>query len=170
MVVLFFLNSSRGCSVYPIFQGFFSAELNFTLLIYIDDFDFNLIAFLNFIAYIFNATITDLRDVNQSIGTWENFYKGTEVDDLFNLAEINSSYLNFLGKVLDKFYRFCCRFGIRLGDGNQTIVIDVDGNSRLVDNFTNDFTARSYDIPNLVFGYHESDNSRCVLVNFIAVS
>ena len=82
------------------------------MLVDINNFDFDLIAFLNFVTNIFDASIADLRDVDESIGTWEDFYKGAEVDYLFNLSEINSSYFNFLCEVLDKFYRFRCGFGI----------------------------------------------------------
>src|SRR2546427_6888787 len=93
------------CSVSVVTAGGFGLEVfvaqhglagQFDLVaVLADAFDHDLLAFLQLVAYVSDATVRDLRNVKQAVSAWEDFDKGAEVYNPAHRAHIGLSDFRF---------------------------------------------------------------------------
>src|SRR5215203_3135448 len=55
----------------------------------------NLLSFFQLVAHVLNTTISDLRDVQQSVRSRKDLHERSEVDDPVHRAEIRLAHLGF---------------------------------------------------------------------------
>ena len=92
-----------------IFQRLFAAEFNLPLLVNIYNFYLDFVTFLDFVRDAFDASVANLRDMNETIRSRKNFYKGAKIDNFLNLAEINLTNFHFLGEIINILDGLVCR-------------------------------------------------------------
>ena len=79
-------------------------------MVYVYNLNFYFVTFLDFVRDAFDTSVANLRNMHETIGSWENFNKGAEIDNFFNLAKINFTNLYFLREIVDILDGFICSF------------------------------------------------------------
>jgi len=86
--------------------------------------------------------------------------KGTKVGGAYHLARIDLADLSLGGECLDARQRLRHGVAVRRGDGDDTIVIDIDADTCLVNDTSDRFAARADQRSNLGDGYRHRGDSR----------
>ena len=84
-----------------------------------------MVTIVQFVADLLHAVLRNLADVQQAIGTGEDFDKRTEVDDAHDLAEIRFTRFSDSADVVDHLDCAVGAFGINGEDLHAAIVLDV---------------------------------------------
>src|ERR1035441_3722689 len=124
--------------------------------------DQNLVAFLQLVADVLDAVLGDLADVQQAVGSREDFHEGPEIHQPHHFAEIGLADFGGGSEVADDLDGLVGAGFIGAGHVNRAIVFDVDLDAGLFDDAANDFAAWSDDVANLIGRNVQRVNSRCV--------
>src|SRR5262249_27077869 len=133
-----------------------------------DAFDQNLLALFQLVADVADAVIGDLRNVEQSFGAGEDLDEGAEIDDAGDGAEVSLAHLDFGRQVANDLHRGLGGLAVRRGDGDSSVVRNVDLRAGLLLDAANDLAAWADDVANLVGVDLHRDDARRVFANLLA--
>src|SRR6202011_5868320 len=109
---------------------------------------------------VFDPPISNLRDVQEAIGTWENLNKSPEIDDSGDRTKIGLADLRLRSEPANAVDGGVGRRTVRGGDRDGTVVLHIDLRTGLFDDGADDLAAGPYDIANLVGIDLYLDNAR----------
>src|SRR5665647_2500282 len=127
--------------------------------------DQDLVAFLQLVANVLNAILGDLADVQQTVGSREDFHESAEIHQAHHFAEIRLADFGGGGEIADDLDRLVRAGFIGAGHVNRAIVFDVDLDAGLFDDAADDFAAWSDHVANLVGRNVQGVDPRCVLAD-----
>src|SRR5213080_82886 len=84
--------------------------------VFADAFDHDLLAFLQLVADVADATVSDLRNVKQAVSTGEDFDKGAEIYNPAHCAHVGLSDFSFCGQAANAIDGSFGGGGISCGD------------------------------------------------------
>jgi len=109
------------------------ADVDAPLLVNFNDLDLQLVADMHNVLHALYAMLCELGDVAKPLFPGEKFYKSAELQEACHAAGINLSDLNVADDVLDHLARTIHRFGIRRGDKDIAVLMNIDIHAGLVD-------------------------------------
>jgi len=125
---------------------------------------------MNDVLHVFHAPVGQLGDMDQTFLIWQHFRERSEVHDPGNARLKKLPSPHFARDVIDPFYGL---FGARFvcgSDEDRTVILDIDGHTRLIDYLIDHLAARPNDIADLLridmqrndpWGVRRQIGSRC---------
>jgi hypothetical protein len=106
--------------------------------------------------------------VNEPFLAVRQFHESAEVHDARDLARINISDFNIPDDAFNDFLRFFGAVRVNRCDIYHTVVLNVDFDACIFNNFINDFAAAADDFPDLVDGNLHGNNPGRILGQFVS--
>lgn len=104
----------------------------------VDDHHFKLVANADYRFDIGDAVLRKFADVNHPVLAWKYLYESTERHYPHHSAGISITNFNVLGQRVDGVLGLLGVFTIGGSDNDRTVVLDIDGDTELVDHSSND--------------------------------
>ena len=139
-----------------------AAELDFVAF-QSQNFDQDLVAFLQLIADVAYAVLGDLADVQQPIGSREDLDERAEIHQPDHRPQVRLPHLGRSRQVRNNLERLLGRRFIRRSHVDRSIVLDIDLDAGLLDDSADDLAAGSDDVSDLVGRNLQGVDARRVL-------
>lgn len=160
LALLFSSRSFRRRSRLRLLGCFFNAQTDTALAVNFQNFHRYFLTHLQVIGHFLNALVSDLRDVYQTFFTATDGNECAKVNDTGHFTIVDTAHFDFcrdLFDTTDSVFRFlavgCC-------DLHSTVIFDFDGGARLFGQCTDNGTALTDNIFDLVWIDLDGVNTR----------
>lgn len=126
--------------------------------IHIQAFHSNDLSFTNHILHTSNSRVLQFGDVAQALGAGEDFHKRSEIGDSSDFTLVNLSDFGLRNNLIDDINGLVRTGLIRRRNVDRTIILNINLNSRAIDDRSDRFSATSNDLSDLLWLHLECEN------------
>ena len=145
----------------------FHRQFDFAAICEAEQFDLHDVALFDVVGWLAVAVVRHFGDVNEAVFRAEEVYERAELHDLHDFAVVDLAHFRLCRDVHDHLFGFFDLLGIRRGNLDDALVVDVDLRARLFDDTANDLAARSDDFADFVGVDLHGLDARGVLGEFL---